>query len=168
VVLSRPISRSAYLTSHVLVGWLGLMVLAGALVLGARAGVAKNVLRTPPDLWILLRPGLNLAFLGLPVYGVTLFCSALDQVRWRPNLVGSMLTLASFIAWVVATIPDFREATWRPWLERVSIFKAYNPVDAINGAGSLGLHLGILAALGLGFVALAYLAFLVRDLPANG
>jgi ABC-2 type transport system permease protein len=167
LILSRPIARSSYLISHVLVGVSGLFLLAMALAAGAIVGVRLNALRVPPSSALLFRPAVNLAALGLPIYGYTLLASALDRVRWRPTMVGSVLTLIGFIAWVVSIIPVLQKYTWRIWLERISIFKLYNPIEDVGAAESLGRHLGILAGLGMAFVALAFLVFTRRDLPAN-
>ena len=35
--------------------------------------------------------------------------------------------------------------SWEPWVERISIFKAYNPVQAVNGGETYQLHLAILS-----------------------
>ena len=91
LILSRPVSRSAYLASHVLVAGLGLAVLAAALVAGNLAGTRYNRVETPATFLVLARPALNLAALGLAVHGYTLLFSALESVRWRPNLIGSVL-----------------------------------------------------------------------------
>ena len=115
-----------------------------------------------------MRPAFNLATLGLPIYGYTLLVSALDQVRWGPMMIGSVLTLGGFIAWVVSVIPVLQKYTWRTWLERISIFKLYNPVDAVTAAELLGRNIALLAAIGGGCILLAFLGFVRRDLPANG
>jgi ABC-2 type transport system permease protein len=167
LILSRPIARSSYLASHVLIGVLGLCLLALALSVGAAVGLNFNHLRVPPSFSTLFRPALNLAALGLPVYGYTLLVSSLDQVRWRPTMIGSVLTLLGFIAWVVSMIPVLRDYSWRVWLERISIFKLYNPVDAVGPAEHLGRDLAILAGLGAAFIVLAFVGFIRRDLPAN-
>ncbi len=168
LILSRPVSRTSYLFSHVLIAVLGLYLLSLTLALGAWAGTQYNALRVPPSLGILARPALNLAALGLPIYGYTLLVSALDQVRWRPTMIGSVLTLAGFIAWVISVIPVLQKYTWRPWLERVSIFKLYNPIDAVSAAEHLGFDVAVLAGIGAGCILLAFLGFVRRDLPANG
>ena len=144
LVLSRPISRTAYMTSQVLVAIGGLMILALALAAGSSLAVRHNVLREPPGAWTLLQPAINLAALGLPIYGYTLLASSVNHVRWRPSWLGSTLTLAGFIAYVIAMIPVFRDMWWRPWLERVSIFKAYNPVELVIKGETLGFNLSIL------------------------
>jgi ABC-2 type transport system permease protein len=168
LILSRPVSRTAYMASQVLVALGGLTVLALALAVGGSLAVRYNVLAQPPSSWLLLQPAVNLAALGLPIYGYTLLASALDHVRWRPTWLGSTLTLAGFIAYVIAMIPVFRDMWWRSWLERVSIFKAYNPVELVTSGETLSFNLMVLAGVGGPCIALAFLAFALRDLPANG
>jgi beta-exotoxin I transport system permease protein len=168
LILSRPISRTAYLVSHVLIAVLGLYLLALTLALGAWVGTRYNALRVPPSLGTLVRPAFNLAALGLPIYGYTLLVSALDHVRWRATMIGSVLTLAGFIAWVISVIPVLQKYAWRTWLERFSIFKLYNPVDAVSASEFLGRNMAILAAIGAGCILVAFLGFIRRDLPANG
>ena len=168
LLLSRPIPRWVYLTAGVLVSLLGLLVLAGALMAGASIAVHYNVLRERPAPWSMLRPAINLAALGLPIYGYTLLASALDHVRWRATLIGSVLTVAGFVALVVSLIPILQTMSWEPWVERISIFKAYNPIQAVTGGDTYHLHLAILAGIGAAGIMLAFLAFAVRDLPANG
>jgi ABC-2 type transport system permease protein len=165
LTLSRPISRFAYLLSNVCVAVLGLLVLAAALVAGNRVGSQYNVVATPPSVWILTRPALNLAALGLAIYGVTLFLGALDVVRWRPNMIASIFTLGSFILLAIVQAPSLEE--WK-WLERYSIFKAYNPVEAAVKGEHVAFNAGVLAAIGLGGITLAFIQFLRRDLPAGG
>src|SRR5271166_5298833 len=76
LLLFRPIPRWAYLASGLLVSLLGLAVLAGALMAGASIAVYYNVLRERPAPWSMVRPAINLAALGLPIYGYTLLASA--------------------------------------------------------------------------------------------
>jgi ABC-2 type transport system permease protein len=168
LLLSRPVSRPVYLLSGVIVSLTGLFVLAGALMAGASIAVRYNVLRERPAAWAMLLPAINLAALGLPIYGYTLLAGALDHVRWRANLIGSVLTLIGFVALVISLIPILQTMSWEPWVERISIFKAYNPIQAVSGGETYQLHLAILSGLGATFIILAFAAFAVRDLPANG
>jgi ABC-2 type transport system permease protein len=168
LILSRPVSRTSYLLSHVLIGLLGLLVLALALAAGASTGVRYNFLRQPPAFSTLIRPAVNLAALGLPIFGYTLLVSALDHVRWRATMIGSVLTLAGFIAWVISVIPVMQKYSWKVWLERVSIFKLYSPVQAVAGVESLIWDVSVLSGIGLFCLILAFLGFVRRDLPANG
>jgi ABC-2 type transport system permease protein len=168
LLLSRPISRWAYLASGVIVSVLGLVLLAGALMAGATIAVHYNVLRVRPAAWEMLYPAINLAALGLPIYGYTLLASALDHVRWRANLAGSVLTLVGYIALIVSLIPVLQTQSWEPYVEKISIFKAYNPVQAVSGGDTYQLHLAILGGVGTTCILAAFAAFAVRDLPANG
>ena len=127
-----------------------------------------NFLRQPPAFSTLIRPAINLAALGLPIYGYTLLVSALDHVRWRSTMIGSILTLAGFIAWVISVIPVMQKYTWKVWLERISIFKLYNPVQAVAGDESLTFNIAVLAGIGAACIVLALVGFVRRDLPANG
>jgi ABC-2 type transport system permease protein len=168
LMLSRPVPRSAYLASHVSIALAGLAILAIGLLAGASIAVQYNVLRERPSILTLARPAINLAALGFPIYGYTLLASSLDHVRWRPTTIGSVLTLAGFIAFVVSLIPVLQDRSWRPWLERISIFKAYNPVELVGSAETMAQNLAILGSIGTVAIALAFVAFAYRDLPANG
>jgi hypothetical protein len=57
---------------------------------------------------------------------------------------------------------------WQPWLERVSIFAAYTPVEIVTKGETLGPHLAVLAGVGVPCIVLAFVLFAYRDLPANG
>jgi ABC-2 type transport system permease protein len=168
LILSRPVPRWVYLTSQVLVATAGLAILPLALLAGTAIAVRYNVLREPPTLGTLLPPAVNLAALGLPIYGYTLLASALDHVRWRPTSIGSVLTVAGVIAFIASLVPQLQKMSWKPWLERVSIFKAYNPVELVTKGETLGFNLAVLGGIGLACITFAFVAFAVRDLPANG
>jgi ABC-2 type transport system permease protein len=168
LLLSRPISRTSYLASQVGVAMAGLAVLALSLAAGGTLAVRYNTLRVPPSAGLLIQPAINLAALGLPIYGYTLLASSVDLVRWRPSWIGSSLTLGGFIAYVIAMIPVFSDMWWKPWLERVSIFRAYNPVELVSKGETLATNLTILGAVAVPCIVLAFLVFAFRDLPANG
>ena len=53
-------------------------------------------------------------------------------------------------------------------LERVSIFKAYNPIELVDTGETLVFNVSILTGLGAAFIVAAFVAFSVRDLPTNG
>lgn len=168
LILSRPVSRSGFLASQVTVAVLGLAMLGLALWAGASIAVHHNALREPPSAGMFFWPAVNLVALGLPIYGYTLLASSLDHVGKRPVFVGAVLTLGGFIAWVISMIPVLANTRWKPWLERVSIFKAYNPIEIVTTGESLAFNVSILAGVGAACVALAFVAFAVRDLPTNG
>jgi ABC-2 type transport system permease protein len=150
-----------------LVGIVGLAVLAGALFAATLIAVRYNVLRQPPSATTLIWPTLNLAALGWAIYGYTLFASALDHVRWRPASIASVVTLGGYIAFFVSVAPVVQDMWWRPWLERISIFKAYNPVELFNSPDTFSSHVSILATVAVLGIALAFGVFALRDLPAN-
>ncbi len=151
-----------------MIALVGLAVLSAAILAGASIAVRYNVLREPPTVSTLLWPALNLGALGLPIYGYTLLASSIDHVRWRPTTIGSVLTLGGFIAFVISMIPVFQDRSWKPWLERVSIFKLFDPVELVTAGQSFDYNISVLAGIGLASIVLAFVAFAVRDLPTNG
>jgi ABC-2 type transport system permease protein len=164
LILSRPVSRFAYLAANIVMTITGLIVLSLALVVGNRIANQYNVIAAPPSTLLLLKPAMNLAALGLAIYGYTLLASAMDSVRWRPMLIGSLLTLAGFIIHVAVNLPTMEE--WQR-LDRYSIFKAFNPVELVTKGETLEFNLGILSLVGVIGVAAAFVGFLYRDVPAN-
>jgi ABC-2 type transport system permease protein len=168
LLLSRPISRTSYLASQVLVAIAGLAIMAIALGTGASWALRHNVLRIPPEPWLLFRPAFNLAALGLPMFGYTLLVSSADHVRWRPTWVGASLTLGGLIARIIAMQPVFSDRPWKPWLEGISIFKAYNPIEVVTAGETFGGNVAFLAGIAAPCILLAFLIFAFRDLPANG
>jgi ABC-2 type transport system permease protein len=168
LLLSRPVSRTTYLASQLVVTLAGLAILAAALALGGSWAVSHNVLRSTPASGVLIKPAVNLAALGLPIYGYTLLASSLDTVRWRPTWIGSSLTLAGFIAFVVVMNPVFAEASWKPWVEAFTIFRAYRPVELVGAGETFAANLAFLAEVAAPCIVLAFIALAWRDLPANG
>jgi beta-exotoxin I transport system permease protein len=164
LTLSRPVSRASYLGSQVFVALLGLLILSGALVAGNRVGSQFNVVQAPPRLMVLVKPAINLAAIGLAIYGYTLLLSSIDSVRWRPNLIGSMITLASFILLVIVNLPSMED--WKG-LERFSIFKAYQPVEVAVKGETFAFNVAVLAGIGCAGIVLSFLAFQRRNLPSN-
>ena len=164
LVLSRPISRSGFLTAQILAAAIGMMILAGALIAGNQVGNRLNVIESPPGLLTVIRPGLSVLGFGLAIFGYTLAFSSIDLVRWRPNLAASVITLTMFILPIVANIPALEKYKW---MEKWSIFYYYDPVDAALKAVHLAAYSAILGGLGLAGIVLAYIAFNRRDLPAN-
>ena len=69
---------------------------------------------------------------------------------------------------MVSMIPVFQEMSWRPWVERLSIFKLFEPVELVTDGQSFEFNVSVLAGIGAAGIALAFVAFSVRDLPTNG
>ncbi len=164
LILSRPVSRASYLLAQVAAAAIGLLGLGAALVVGHLVGTRYNTLAAPPALIRVCLPALNLGALGLVIFGVTLVVSAVDRVRWRPNLIGSCLALASYILMIVVNQEGMEEFKS---LERYSIFKAYNPVEVATVGATFGPNVGVLLGLATGAVAIALVGFSRRDLPAG-
>ena len=164
VVLSRPISRESYLLSQVAVEVFGLVLLGAALIAGNFAGTQYNAVEAPPGFLRLFRAVIALTALGFAVYGYSLFFSSLERGALAQNLIASTLTIAMFIAQVVANIPAL---TSLKWLEHWSIFTAYDPVEAASHGVNLVFNASLLGGIGLGFVIASLIAFRLRDLPTN-
>jgi len=163
MTLSRPVSRTAYLTSQVLFATLGLAVLAASLIVGIKVGGLFYPLKTPPTLLTLLRPATTLTALGLAVFGYTLPFSAVDVVRWRPTLAGATITLAGLISLSVANqFPDYEKL-----LQKLTVFQAYAPVTVAIKGEPFAYNLTVLLAVFAAGLVPAYAAFLNRDIPSN-
>lgn len=168
MVLSRPITRTTYYLAQVAAAALGLALLVGSLVAGNLIGTRFNTIEQPPSLSVLLRPSANLILLNLAIYGITMALGSFDAARWRSILVATVYTIAAFAAGIIARIPVLEDSSWKPWLERGSIFQAYDPVGAVGKAADLAMHLEILAAVWAVGLVLGFVIFLRRDLPASG
>jgi ABC-2 type transport system permease protein len=168
LALSRPISRFSYLVSQVTLGLLGLVLLAASLVAGNRLAINFNPVEEAPTTGMLFWPALNLAALGFAIFALTLAASSADRVRWRSLLLGSFVTMAGFVAWVVSNLEVMAGSPWLPWLRRVALFETYNPVDAVGLRAELGRNLAVLGSIGGVGLVLAFVVFLWRDLPTNG
>ena len=147
----------------------GLLILGLGLLAGASIAVRYNVLREPPTSVDVAQTRTQPVCPRSADLRLHLARVALDHVRWRPTSIGSVLTLGGFIAYVVSMIPVLQEMSWRPWLERISIFKAYNPVELVTTGETFQFNLMVLS--GIGFRRASrwhFVAFAVRDLPTNG
>lgn len=163
LTLSRPVSRSMYLSAQVAFAVLGLVALVLSLWLGLTAGRLVYHVKAPPSFATLLRPMTMVVTLGMAVFGYTAPFSASDVVRWRPALIGSALTLGGLIAMSVAS--QFEDYEWL--LERLSVFRAYAPVTVALKGEPLAYNASVLAAIFAVGVAASFAAWLRRDLPSN-
>jgi ABC-2 type transport system permease protein len=163
LVLSRPVARSSFLLAQVITALLGFFLMAGSMMAGNLVGSHYNTLIEPATASTLTKPAMNLIAFGWAIFGYTFVLSTLDFYRWRPNLIGSVVTLAGFIALVLSDFPQLD----MKWLEKVSIFKAYDPVEAVTKGQNLGFNTGLLTLIGGIGVVLGFLIFSRRDLPAG-
>jgi ABC-2 type transport system permease protein len=162
VTLSRPVSRSSYLTSQILATTLGLMALAFGLIAGCELGSLFFTLKAPPSFWTLLKPATMVVTLGMAVYGYTLPFSALDVVRWRPTLAGAGITLTGLIAMTVS-----RQYEGYEWLDNLSVFNLYAPVTVAMKGAPLAYNASVLLGVFATGAAASYWLFSRRDLPSN-
>ena len=162
VTLSRPVSRTNYLASQIGIALLGLLLLAGALVVGDLLAARFYHLKEPPSLAAMLRPATMLVTLGLAVFGYTLPFSAVDVVRWRASVAGAAITLGGLIAMTVA--PQFEGYDW---LERLSVFRAYAPVTVAVKGEPLAYNATVLGLIFLAGCLVSLALFARRDIPSN-
>ncbi|GAC1404755.1 MAG: hypothetical protein NVSMB56_19260 [Pyrinomonadaceae bacterium] len=104
LVMSRPVSRTAFLGSQIAAAVIGLLVLSASMVAGNWIGNHLYRVETPPDLGGVVRAAINVVMLGGCIFGYTLLFSSFDSLRWRPNLIGSGVTLVSYVLIVAAGI----------------------------------------------------------------
>lgn len=164
LILSRPVSRTAFFNGHLFLTFLGFGLYMIAIVGGNLAGSQFNTLEEPPRFLSLLRPTVNLVALGMAVFGYSVFFSSFDIVRWRPMLWASAITLAQFVALAVANRPDWDE--WK-WLNKFTLFGAFYPIEAAVKGDLLAKNVGILSAVFAVGTILGFLIFQRRDLPAG-
>ena len=162
VTLSRPISRSTYLTSQILFAILGLLIMVAALVVGNLVGTPFFKLKSPPALLTLLKPSAIIVAMGMAVFGYTIPFSTSDVVKWRPTLFSSAATLIGLIGMSVA--PQFEGYQW---LEKFSVFQAYAPVTVAIKGEPLHFNSTVLLVVFSVGIAFSYWNFGRRDLPSN-
>jgi len=165
LILSRPISRTAFFNAHLAMTFFGFGLFMIAIIGGNFVGARFNTLEEPAGFWAVARPTFNLLALGMAVFGYSVFFSSLDLVRWRPMLAASTITLAQFIIFAIANQPDWDE--WR-WLNKATVFGGFYPIEAAARGDQLARHFGILFAVFAVGTSLAFLVFQRRDLPAGG
>lgn len=102
--------------------------------------------------------GLAMAGFVLTVAAYSALFSAFSADRGRAAGLAGGLTLAFYLASLVSKLSD----SWR-WLEKLSIFTAYDPQRALETGTVDLLRLGVLAALIVFCVLLALVGFQRRD-----
>ena len=165
LVLSRPVTRTTYLASHVAVAIVGLMVIAGGLVGGFMVGNLVHKVPGAPSLYVWARPWANFVALGFAVFGYTLVASSWDVVRWRATTFGACVTVLSGLTQVLANLEVLKP--YRRYIENASVFKRYDPLRAAATGEGLGFDLGVLCAVGAVCTVVAFVVFSRRDLPSS-
>ena len=168
MVLSRPVTRTQYLASHVFVTVIGLAALALALMAGNIVAHRFHPVETPPSLIALARAGFMVVVLGFSIYGYSLGFSSIFSSWWAPLLISFGITFGGGIAIgvknIFENIPSLSD--WL-WIDNLSVFKLYDPVDAALRMRDLAFNAGVLGGLGLAGVVFAFVIFQYRDLPTS-
>lgn len=167
MILSRPVSRSAYLLAHVITTVFGYLLMVFVIVAGAKIGESFHSVDTSPRMIALARPALNVVGLGLATYGLTIMFSAFDIVRWRPNMIASILTIAQLVGYAVANQPETADDSWYKVPGKLSVFSTFYPIEAFVKGEYLPRHMGALLGVFATGVIVALWRFNRRDLPAN-
>ena len=165
LTLSRPISRSSYLFTQIVVGFLGLILIAGGLVAGEIIGNIVHKVPGTPSLWVWFRPWANFVALGFAIFGYTLLASSVDVVRWRAMTFGAIVTVLSGMTQALANLEVLKP--YRKTIENISVFKRYDPIRAATTGKDLGFDVGVLFAIGGVCALLGLIFFSRRDLPSS-
>jgi ABC-2 type transport system permease protein len=167
MILSRPVSRTSYLLAHVITTVFGYVMMVVVIVAGAKIGEMVHTVDTSPRLIALARPALNVVGLGLATYGLTLMFSSFDIVRWRPNMIGSILTIGQLVGYAVANQPETADDSWYKLPGKLSVFSTFYPIEAFVKGEYLPRHMLILMTVFAIGLIVALWQFNRRDLPAN-
>jgi len=167
MILSRPVSRTAYLLAHVITAVFGYLLMVVVIVAGAKIGESFHSVDTSPRMIAVARPALNVVGLGLATYGITVMFSAFDIVRWRPNMIASILTIAQLVGYAVANQPETADDSWYKLPGKLSVFSTFYPIEAFVKGEYLPRHMGALLGVFAAGVIVALWRFNRRDLPAN-
>ena len=162
LTLSRPISRSSYVGSHVVFMVLGLVCVVFALMAGTILGNVYFAPKDPPTLFGLMKPAVMLVALGLAVFGYTIPFSAIDVVRWRAAILAAAVTICGIVG-----ITTARQYEGWEWLEKLSVFWYYRPVTVAVGKEPLAFNTFVLVALFAVGVVSALGLTSQRDIPSN-
>jgi ABC-2 type transport system permease protein len=162
--LTRPVTRNAYLSSHVFVAIVGFVLLAIDLLCGYYLGVTVNKVPNMPSIWVLLRPATNYAAIGLALFSMTLAVSAVSVTRRTPNLFASCFAVSMFLLYV---IPIQRGLRQYRYLSNYSFFHTFRPGHVVLKGTEYGRDMAILLSISLVGCVVAYCGFRWRDLPSN-
>ena len=167
MILSRPVSRTSYLMAHVITTVIGFALMIVFLIAGNKIGEQFHSVDMSPSIKALARPAINVVAMGLATFGITLAMSAWDLVRWRPNMIASILTIAQLVGYAVANQPGTEDDSWYKVPGKLSVFSTFFPIEGFVKGEKLGFNVMVLSAVFVVGVIAAILRFNSRDLPAN-
>jgi ABC-2 type transport system permease protein len=166
LTLSRPIRRSTYLMSQVVLGLVGLALIAGGLVGGHVVGNLVHKVPGAPSIGVWFRPWANFVALGFAIFGYSLLASSVEVVRWRAMTFGAVITLLSVIAQTILAPLEVMKP-YRKYIENASVFKRYDPFRAASMGKDFGFDISVLFAVGGICILMGLLFFSRRDLPSS-
>lgn len=137
----------------------GLLALAWTTIGGLALGAA--LIGETVSVAGLLAAGAVASAFGLAVGSGAMLCSSFMNDRGRAAGLAAGLTLASYLAWIVAGL----SARW-DWLRHVSIFAAYQPQRALETGRVPAAETLALLAVGLACTAAAAAIFRRRNIAA--
>jgi ABC-2 type transport system permease protein len=167
MILSRPVSRTSYLMAHVITTVIGFALMIVFLIAGNKVAEQFHSVDMSPSIKALARPAINVVAMGLATFGITLAMSAWDLVRWRPNMIASILTIAQLVGYAVGNQPGTEDDSWYKVPGKLSIFSTFYPIEGFVKGEKIGFNVMVLSAVFVVGVIAAILRFNSRDLPAN-
>ncbi len=164
LTLTRPVRRSTYLGSQLLVALLVFCLLGAALVAGHVVSPLFFPIKNPPRIIGHLPSFMMLVGLGLSIFGYTLAFSARDLSRARAGMLGLGVTLGG-----IAGIIFSRQLEGYEWLADLSVFQYYAPVGiSIEWGRETSQDLAVLYGVFAVGLLISFILFLRRDLPTSG
>ncbi|MBU4533486.1 MAG: ABC transporter permease subunit [Eubacteriales bacterium] len=157
LILSRPVSRTYVLASHLAVTLIGLFLLALATWLGVVLGAFLGLIE--PDLGRLALASLGLFALFFAVAGYAYAISALTSDTARSNGLAAGLTSLFFFMHFIGNLWDRAE-----FLLPFTIFTYYTPGVTLEGIASPAENLIILFTVGLVLLAASFTFLNRRDI----
>ena len=169
LVLTQPISRIRYLTTHLLVTLLGVLLISAAAWLGTAIGIATVVLNPPAEALVFMPACANLASLGIALVGIaTLLSAAATNRSYVVGLVVGFYVIQLTLKIIGLLVEDLR------WFKKLSLVSAYEP-QVITMLHHMSLpeawmdtatYCGVLIGVGAACWVAGAMVFVRRDLPA--
>ena len=166
LILSLPIWRASVLVAPSVVATVGAAVLAAAVLLGIRIGLATIDFGDGVSARQFLPGAVNLFCLICCLTGVTTFISSWNRNRWRTISLAAGYYVVSVIIELVGRLWE-----WGSWLKYCSFSTAFQPHRLILKPEETGLFAWSynvpLLALGLAAYVAAAVILSYRDIPAG-
>jgi ABC-2 type transport system permease protein len=159
LVLAQPLSRAAYLGSHLTFGMAALTLVAAAGGLGTMIGQRVFSLNAF-GLGRMLQLLANVILLQTAIFTATLLVSAWGREAGRVAVIGVLIALGSYFINVIATL--WPKASF---VEPYSLHSYYDPRAILVRGELASLAVIVLASFAIVSTAFAFWRFATRDLP---